>query len=219
MKNIIWLLLFITFNVTAQGYKSFQLLDNGDTLNRLDDKNMKQGKWKLHINALRLEPACDEEGMFVNNRKEGVWRKYDMYGLLIAKENYKWGNKNGLQQYLYQGQLEHEESWRASNPENQFDTIEVQDVYDQFKVERKIIKVDGYSLEHGIWKYYDPETGRIIKTVNYVLGKEFVPQNTALTTTTVDSIPKPKLKPKLVEQFEKNTKGKKKIIRDGSTGH
>lgn len=213
MKNILCLLFLISTLVNAQQYKSFKLLDNGDTLNRIDSDNKKQGKWKIHVNALRLDPAYDEEGTFIDDKKEGIWRKYDMYGLLFAKENYKWGYKNGIQQYLSQGQLEHEESWLVMDPKKQYDTIEVQDVYDQFKYEKRIVKIDNPTLEHGTFKYYDPETGRLLRTTNYVLGelatepkKDFV----ASSDTT-----KPKVKPpKAVEDFEKNTKGKKKVIRD-----
>jgi len=206
---------FISFQSFSQ-YKSFLLTDNGDTLNRLDDNNQKQGRWKIHVNALRVTPAYDEEGTFVNNLKEGIWRKYDIYGLLTAKENYKWGKQNGLQQYLDQGQLEHEENWRAVDPNKKFDTIEVKDPYDQFKVEQKIVKVESYAVPFGTWRYYEPETGRIRKTDNYdAFGNLFIPQQPILESTK-DSIPKKMLKPKAVLDFEKTNKGKKTIkMRDG----
>ncbi len=220
MKNIVVILLLFVLNANAQQYKSFQLLENGDTLNRLDNNNMKQGKWKIHINALRLEPAYDEEGTFINDKKEGVWRKYDMYGLMLAKEFYKWGNKYGLQQYLYQGQLEREENWITFDPKKKFDTIEVPDLYNEYRVEKKIVKVDNYSLQHGTWTYYDPETGRVIKTVEYSLGQLVPAKKELVATAPVDTVPKPKVKPKAVLEFEKNNKGKKKIsVRDGGTGY
>ena len=152
---IIIILCFIWLQSAAQ-YKSFQLTDNGDTLNRLDNKNEKQGRWKIHVNALRLEPAYDAEGNFKNNLKEGIWRRYDMYGLMVAQESYKWGNLNGLQQYLLQGQLEHDEYWRSIDPGKKFDTIDVPDVYDQYKVDRVVVKVDAYALPCGAWHYFDP---------------------------------------------------------------
>ena len=200
-------------------YKSFKLTDSGDTLNRVDNNNQKQGRWKIHVNALRVEPAYDEEGYFKNNLKEGVWRKYDMYGLLFAQENYKWGRQNGLQQYLTQGQLEHEENWRSVDPEKKFDTIEVIDPYDITKVERKVIKIESYAVPFGPWRYYDPETGRIIRTEQYDLfGKLIAPQAKAAVPIT-DSLPKKIAKPKEILEFEKSKKGKKSIkVRDGMTG-
>ncbi len=201
-------------------YKSFKLTDSGDTLNRLDNNNQKQGRWKIHINALRTEPAYDEEGAFKNNLKEGIWRKYDMAGLMFAQENFKWNNLNGLQQYLVQGQLEHDEMWRSVDPDRKFDTIEVMDPIDQTKIEKKIIKVESYALPCGKWQYYDPETGRVIKTEYYdALGKQYTPKKEGEAAPATDSIPKKIAKPKAVEEFEKSKKGKKSIrVRDGMTG-
>ena len=219
MRGILIILVcFISIQSNGQ-YKSFLLTDNGDTLNRLDNNNLKQGRWKIHVNALRAQPAYDEEGAFKNNLKEGVWRKYDMYGLMFAQENYKWGNLNGLQQYLDQGRLEHEENWRSVDPDRKFDTIDVPDVYDQYKIERKIIKVESYAVPFGEWKFYDPETGRILRTEHYdALGNLYIPKKEGVPATT-DSIPKKIAKPKAVEEFEKSKKGKKAIkVRDGMTG-
>ncbi|MFY7965047.1 MAG: hypothetical protein ACOVO1_09140 [Chitinophagaceae bacterium] len=220
MRVLITAITCLVFLQANCQWKSYLLLDNGDTLNRIDNKGMKQGKWKVHVNALRTEPAYDEEGTFKNDAKEGLWRIYDTYGLLIAQENYKWGNKNGLQQYLSEGRLEHEENWRSVDPERKFDTIEVQDVYDQFKIEKKIIKVESYALPCGAWKYYDPESGRVIRTEHYdALGNLYTPQKNATNAPVVDSLPKKMVKPKAVEDFERSKKGKKSIkVRDGMTG-
>ncbi len=218
---IIRLLIFMCLlgmQTTAQT-KSFLLTDNGDTLNKIDNNNQKQGRWKIRVNALRGEPAYDEEGIFKNNLKEGVWRKYDAYGLLTAKEDYKWNNKNGLQVYLSQGQLEHEENWRAIDPEKKFDTIDVPDVYDILKTEKKIIKLESYAVPYGTWRYYDSETGRQTRTENYdAFGKLFVPKP-VLNNVVTDTIPKKIIKPKEILDFEKSRKGKKSTkMRDGMTG-
>lgn len=220
MKKYFFIILVLTEIgiCKAQNYKSFKVLDNGDTINIVDANNKKQGKWIVHIPELRVEPAYDEEGIYKNDKKEGTWRKYDMYGLLRAIENYKWGSKDGIQQYLYEGQLEHDESWRAVDPAKQYDTIEVVDPVDQFKVEKVIVKVESYSMEHGPWRFYDPSTGRVIRTINYFLGKE-VKIGEQVAQATTDTV-KPKVKPpKQVQEFEKSKKGKKTVIRDGATGY
>lgn len=210
--------IFLCFTINAQ-YKSFQLLENGDTLNRIDDNNLKQGRWKIHINELRGEPGYDEEGNFLNNMKTGVWRIYDLYGLLKGKELYKWGNKNGLQQYLINGQVEREENWRAVDPDKKFDTIDVQDVYDHNKYEKKIIKINSYALPFGTWRYFDPESGRVIKTEDYnALGQIYTPIKN-IEAPVADTLIKKLPKPKAVLDFEKSNKGKKSIkVRDGKTG-
>lgn len=81
-----------------------------------------------------------------------------MFGVPMAQENYKWGQKNGLQQYLDQGRLQRDETWRAIDPNKKFDTIDVNDVYDQYKVERRVIKVESYSLPVGVWHYHNVST-------------------------------------------------------------
>ena len=78
-----------------------------------------------------------------------------------------------------------------------------------------IVKNEGASLKHGSWKYYDPATGSIVRTENYMLGKLEGDKNTASAES---AEPKKVPKPKEVVEFEKKAKGKKKIrYQDGST--
>ena len=92
-------------------YKTYKLSAEGDTLNAIDKNDMKQGKWVLHVEPIRGEPGYEEEGLFVKNNKEGMWRKYSLTGDIIAVEFYKLGGKNGVQQYYtYLGDLIREES-------------------------------------------------------------------------------------------------------------
>ena len=218
MKWFLFLLSFFMFQTSFCQYKSFTVLENGDTLNRVDADGKKQARWKIHVNALRTEPAYDEEGAFKNDLKEGVWRRYDMYGLLTGKENYKWGMKNGLQQYLSDGRLEREENWLAIDPAKKYDTIEVQDVYDDNKYIQRIFKVEAYAVEHGTWRYFDPETGSTIKTENYVLGEIRTPQVAQISIAS-DTATKKIPKPAAVLEYEKSNKNKKSIkIRQGQTG-
>ncbi len=218
MKALLFFYFVIVSFITMAQYKSYKILESGDTLNRVDLNNKKVGRWKIHVNALRIEPAFDEEGLFVNNLKEGIWRKYDEYGLLLAKENYKWGMKNGLQQYLSDGRLVREESWRAVDPIKKFDTIDVQDVYDDNKYIQRIFKVESYAQPHGYWKYFDPETGRTLKTENFVLGELFQPQVQQIVPV-IDTAVKKTVKPAAVLEYEKSKKNKKTYqVRHGATG-
>ena len=216
-KIFLIILLFVSTSLFAQ-YKNYILTENGDTLNRVDNNDKKIGRWKIHVNALRIEPAYDEEGFFKNGLKEGIWRKYDMYGLLTAKEHYKWGMQNGLQQYLSEGRLEREESWMAIDPAKKYDTIEVQDVYDDNKYIQRIFKVEAYSIPHGRWNYLDAETGRIIKSENYILGEIIQPVKKEIQVVS-DTATKKVAKPPAVLDYEKSNKSKKSIkVRHGKTG-
>jgi antitoxin component YwqK of YwqJK toxin-antitoxin module len=182
-------------------------------------KGMKQGKWINKYPKLRGEPGYDEEGEYKNDRKEGMWRTYNLMGDLLAQENFKWGNKNGKCYYFTLAGLEHEESWRAVNPDKGFDTIDVQDLKDPNKYEKVIVQTDGTSLKHGVWKYYIPGTGNVVETQEYFMNKLKNPEDELnnlfkdsklAPTIKKDTIPSSPQKPKEVLEFEKKNPKKTK---------
>jgi antitoxin component YwqK of YwqJK toxin-antitoxin module len=216
MKSILILLVFISANSLAQ-WKDYRLINDGkDTINRIDQKGIKQGEWVVHVESVRGEPGYEEEGVFVNNRKEGEWRVFNLMGDLIGIEHYRWGNKDGVAQYFdINGALRMEQGWKALNPDKAFDTIMVEDVDKLNTYHEVIIKNEGAALKHGAWKYYDPASGSVIRTENYMLGK-LEGNNSSAAAEPAE--PKAVPKPKEVLEFEKKSKGKKKIrYQDGST--
>jgi len=91
MTRILFILaLFISVNASAQ-WKDFQINSKGDTLNRVDMQGKKQGIWVVKIESLRGEPGYEEEGHYVDDRKEGTWRLFNLMGDMVGKENYRWG--------------------------------------------------------------------------------------------------------------------------------
>lgn len=213
MRAILFLMLLFSINGYGQ-YQNFTIGANGDTLNRVDMKGLKQGPWILKYDKIRGEPGFEEEGIFVNDRKEGEWRMFSLIGDLIGTENYRWGLKDGVCQYFnLDGQLRMEQKWKALNPDKLYDTIMVEDLnlFDTYK--KVVVKNEGAALKHGTWKYYDGSTGMIQKTEHYELGR--------LTSEPVveESSTKKKeiQKPKEVLEFEKKNAGKKKVrFKDGS---
>lgn len=219
MRYIIFIALVFTSLQSRAQLKSFVISVKGDTINRVDNNNIKQGPWVVHVDELRGEPGYEEEGYFENGKKEGTWRKYTLSGDLTAIENYKWGEKDGKQQYYTKmGDLLREESWRATNPENPYDSVQVPDPVIPDKWEMKIIKLEVASVAHGTWKFYDPATGFITKQENYFFGQKDKNTDSNTKTTTSSAKPAPD-KPKAVTDWEKQNSGKKKIkVRDGTTG-
>lgn len=215
---LIILLLQLFFNKSFAQYKSFGLTVNRDTINAIDKNNMKQGKWVIKTGSLRGEPGYEEEGIFKNDKKEGVWRKYNLNGDLIAFENYRFGGKDGIQQYFtMMGDLGREESWRAYNPDTPYDTIAIYGTGSNEIIKYKIVKAEQYSVKHGTWKFYDPHTGRLLKSETYDHG--FLPKDPEANVAVADDKAK-KVKPKEVMEFEKKNSGKKKVkLRDGHTGY
>jgi hypothetical protein len=199
-------------------YKSFQLNADGDTINAITKSGLKQGKWVLHVDEVRGEPGYEEEGIFEKDKKEGVWRQYNLTGDLIGVENYRLGGKDGVQQYYtYLGDLVREESWRAYNPDAPFDTIPVYGTGSNDIIDFKIVKAEQYSVKHGEWKYYEAGSGRLIKTEKYDRGLLVTPGVTpAPATVSATPAKKPDKTPEMLE-WEKKNKGKKKVVRDGRT--
>lgn len=224
MQWIVFVCLMFSISANAQ-LKSFIIGVKGDTLNRVDQNGLKQGRWVSHVDALRGEPGYEEEGVYKDDKKDGVWRRYSLEGDLIAIENYKWGYKNGQCEYFNLFGRVREESWKAIDPKNPYDTIDVPDLNSDV-VYKRVIKVDAFTVKHGTWNYYDPQTGALVKSEEYILDQLQDPskKKTALGKTDStglkkDSAALSKMKPKEVLEYEKKNSGKKKIkVRDGATG-
>lgn len=216
-------LLLVSAALSAQ-CKTFRISVKGDTLDCVDKQGLKQGKWVIHVDEIRGNPGYEEEGIFVNDKKEGLWRRFNLMGDLLAIENYRWGSMDGVNRYYnIVGQLVREESWKSTNPEHPYDTVEVPDPVNPMKVTMTLVKVEARSEKHGQWNYYDPNTGMIVKTENYFLGKLVNPSTGSSVVNTIRVGPKapgPDTKPKEVLEYEKKNAGKKKIReREGATGY
>lgn len=215
MRWIAIICLLISLDSQAQLWKDYKLNANNDTLNRIDQKDRKQGPWVHRYESLRGEPGYEEEGWYKYNRKEGEWRLFSLEGDLVGVENYKWGMKDGICKYYTKfGQLKLEQSWRAMNPDKEYDTLEIEDVDKLNSYRTVIVKNEGAAVRHGQWKYYNTESGTIARTETYVMGK--LEGEPVTNTTTTEKKPAPK--PQAILDFEKQNAGKKKIkVKDGST--
>jgi len=231
MRYLFVLLLFISASGRAQ-LKSYIIGTKGDTLNRVDVKGQKQGPWVIHVDDLRGERGYEEEGMYWNDKKEGVWRRFSLEGDLIALENYRYGYRDGKNVYFnFQGELQREESWRAIDPGNPYDTVNVYDLKDPTKVVgREVVRVEPNSYKHGTWRFYNPQTGTIEKTEQWVMDRpkekekpaetdDLTPIDVTTGEATAKEEKKNLTKPQAVLEYEKKNSGKKKVkVRTGSTG-
>ena len=237
MRWMAFILLMFSTQAVAQ-CKTYIIGVRHDTLNCTDNNNNKQGKWVMSQPAKYGNPGYSEEGVFVDNKKEGVWRMYSAQGDVLAIENYRWGQKNGLCDYYTLNGIEHEESWKATNPDNPYDTIQVPDLHDENKIYLKVVKIEASTSEHGTWTFYDTQTGLITKTKTYILGQEVDPvtgkpigmvkNGTAYASNGKvpvqlqrrDSTTAAHKPPPEVKAWEKKHTGKKSFqVRDGATGN
>ena len=109
-------------------------------------------------------------GYFLNDKKDGAWRRYSLMGDLIARENYKGGYRDGKQQYFTQmGDILREESYKAVDPKNPYDTIIVPDLDHPDRMLEKVIKHEAAEVKNGTWTYYSSSTGDVVKTEKFVL--------------------------------------------------
>ena len=230
MRVIGVLFLLISLSGDAQ-WKDYILSVRGDTLNRVDMKGRKQGPWVVKVPDLRGERGYEEEGMYMDDLKDGEWKKFSLEGVKIAQENYRWGKLNGRQQYFtYNGGLLREESWRAIDPSQAYDTVAIFDLKDpSLKIGDVVVKNDGISMKHGKWVYYDPREGRVEATEHYIMNKLQTEDGSMVADEDLRPIDlnrakaksdtsKTVQKPQVVLDYEKNNKKKHKV-RDGSTGN
>lgn len=201
-------------------------------------KGKKQGPWVIHVDELRGEQGYDEQGYFIDDKRDGKWVKFSLMGDKLSEENYRWGSLDGKSRYYSRrGGLVREESWRAIEPGRTFDTVDVLDVIDPSKVvDRVVIKVEGTTMKHGTWKYFDPEWGTIVKTEEYWADKiktgdalpvagsdedeELKPIGFSDSKSKTEADAKKTVpKPQAILDYEKKNKKKKIKVRDGSTGY
>jgi antitoxin component YwqK of YwqJK toxin-antitoxin module len=218
MKKILFLAVAFQLGVLMANaqYKSYKISVKGDTINVIDLKGLKQGKWVIHVDPLRGEPGYEEEGIFANDKREGTWRKYTLQGDFIAFENYKHGDKDGNWKFFTRfGDLEREENWRAYNPDQPYDTIPIYGTGNNEIISYKIVKAQPYSVKDGTWTYYD--NGKIVKTEEYDRGHLL---QAAKTESVATEEPMKKIVPKEVLDYRKKNSKKKTVkVIDGSTSY
>ncbi len=174
LLSLVFLLNFLLPAVTnAQYWKEFKITPRGDTINRIDKNNKKQGPWWFRYEEVRGEPGFEEEGYFYNDKKQGPWKKFSLMGDLIAQEYFIAGYRDGKQLYYNRlGDLIREESWKSVDPSNPYDTIMVPDIDYPERMIKKVIKHEAAEVKHGVWNYYDPVMGTVTKTERFVFGQQ-----------------------------------------------
>jgi len=233
MKYLLYTFLLFSVSANAQ-WKSYTIHEKyGDTLNRIDNNNRKQGPWIDVTEATRSDVAYEEQGYYEDGLRTGKWLRFSTLGDKLAEENYRWGKLNGKSKYYTRaGILLREESWRAIDPKKKFDTVAVTDINDPTKVLKYVVvKVDNYSVRHGLWKYYDTDFGTVVKVEDYFMDK--IKESNGLAAEDDDLAPinmgsakkksdtasaKTTAKPAAVINWEKSKTKKKNKSRDGQTG-
>lgn len=138
--------------------------------NLTDKKNRRQGTWILRQEALRGEPAMTSVGKYLDNRKTGTWYNFDQEGKPISILKYKKDVLDGESKYFENGMLVCVGNWRGLNPDEPVDTIWVYNP-ETDQENQVVISTERGTLQHGLWKYYHPESGQLIKEEVYQVGE------------------------------------------------
>src|SRR5690554_3895404 len=134
--------------------------------NRVDAQGRRQGLWLIREGGDRGEPAIIELGQFQDGKRTGPWYKMDGHGELISLLNYRFGVLDGEAQYFEQNRLQARGYYRGLNPRYEQDTFLVEDPLTGEQTWRYISTERG-TVRHGLWRFYDPMTGRLVLEEEY----------------------------------------------------
>jgi len=126
MKKILYIFIpvFICSISVAQSVPTFLVLE-GDTINYVDENNLKQGFWKI-FGRMRKTPGYQpdqviEQGKYQNSRKQGLWTKFFASGKTKSEIEYKNSRPNGTYKTYYEnGQVEEEGNWKNNRNTKDF---------------------------------------------------------------------------------------------------
>lgn len=149
-------------------------------MNQTDKKGRKTGFWLLQQPARMGEDAYTAFGSYLAGRKTGVWYRMDQMGQVIAIEGFRNDVLNGEVKYFEDGRLICIGHYRGLNPDQKYDTILVMDPVTHFE-KLTPIPTDRGTLKHGFWRFYDPQSGRLIREEEYVVDELVARQDFAMT--------------------------------------
>jgi antitoxin component YwqK of YwqJK toxin-antitoxin module len=125
MKYIYYIIItvFISSSISVAAQK-FEI-HNGDTINYIDENNLKQGFWKIFGRMKKLpdyQPdQVVEQGDYENSRKQGIWKMFYPNGKTKSEIAYVNSRPNGYYKTYYEnGELEEEGEWKNNRNVGKF---------------------------------------------------------------------------------------------------
>ncbi|MBI9068732.1 MAG: toxin-antitoxin system YwqK family antitoxin [Salinivirgaceae bacterium] len=108
LKYSIVILLFV-FSLNGFG-QTFEMFE-GDTINKRDAENKRQGTWIKFDNTKKVE----EKGQYIANKKEGLWYGYYPSGKLKHEITYTKNRPDGLAKFYYEdGKISEQGIWKIN---------------------------------------------------------------------------------------------------------
>ena len=203
MRVLIIIFISIFFHVEASSQTSEKY--NGETVNLTDAEGQKQGKW-IKFNADKT--VVIEEGNYVNNKKEDLWKQYYNNGKIKSELTYKNNKADGYAKFYYEnGNVSEEGLWQSNKwvgaYKMYFENGNLSYEWNYTEQGKRTgtqkyyhpngkIMIEGdwqEGKENGIIKEYD-DAGNLVAEKNFNGGKfdaatskEYTPTKTATTST------------------------------------
>lgn len=157
------------FSLSSVGFANGDT-DGTTTTNSVDDNGLKQGYWVVKgymtddVNYGRNDVVS--EGSYVDNRKEGLWKKYSFAGKLRSEIFYVHNRPEGKYTIYYpNGQVEESGSWVQNKNTGSFRRF-----YANGNPQQKFEFSDN-GKRNGLQQYFH-ENGQLELEINIVNGKE-----------------------------------------------
>jgi hypothetical protein len=153
--------------------------------NLTDNKGIRIGAWWIVTPERMGEVGYTEFGHYDHGNKTGRWYKMDNENNLTSIESYKSNVLNGESRYFEKGKLTCVGHYRSVISGNIFDTIVVVDPRNNSENITPIL-AENATQRHGSWKYYDPQTGKLVREEDYQVDNLIYHKDYAVVST--DSI-------------------------------
>jgi antitoxin component YwqK of YwqJK toxin-antitoxin module len=155
--------LLMAFQAVAQ---KEQLPSTNVPLNKVDGEGKRNGTWWVNTPARKGEAANAQFGNYDHGVKIGKWYTLDQEGDISAIELYKNDYLNGEVKYYTKGILYCTGNYVLLNSGREGDSIVVlhPDTHEEFLVP---LKATTESVRHGTWRFYDEETGKLLREEEY----------------------------------------------------
>ncbi|MBN2893023.1 MAG: hypothetical protein JXL97_14235 [Bacteroidales bacterium] len=111
MRRFFIILFLIFFYITGNSQK-FEIY-KGDTINKTDVKNLKQGTW-IYFNDTYIG-GISQKGEYIDNKKENLWEAYHPNGKVKSQINYKNNKQYGEVSIFYpNGNIQEKGYWKIN---------------------------------------------------------------------------------------------------------
>ncbi len=161
--------IFTTILLNVSIGQSYQVY-NGDTINKVDESNFKQGHWIYFGNMTNLPEYKSEqkveEGKFQDNRKDGLWVKYFPNEKIQSEITFSNNRPNGEYKIYYDnGQLQEQGLWKNNRNTGAFKRY-----HDNGQPQQEFVFNEGGKRD-GTQKYFH-ENGQLMIIGDIKEGKE-----------------------------------------------